>query len=135
MSVPFLLAAAADGAGVFDVVIGGIVAVLVPVLLEVARRFMGDRFNHRMGLVARAIEIAYHATTNVAKFTRTTVDDKAAYALGLVKKQLEAQGVAWDLGIETQARATFDAMHAQEKLRPLFMVPPATHPSTPPAVP
>jgi len=100
----------------FESLVASVMGVAVAILAAVARQIWADRFNHRMLLVSRAIDLAYGVTNNAAKFTKTTVDDKVAFALGELRKQLELQGIAVTPAIEAQARATWDSMHAQERI-------------------
>lgn len=93
--------------------IGG---VAVAILVAVLNAFFSQKKAETIATVQRFIEIAYGVTNNAAKVTKTQVDDKAAYALGILKTQLAMQGLEMTPAIQAQAKATWDAMHAQEKL-------------------
>lgn len=99
----------------FEQLVAVVAAIAVPLLVAVIGYFFKERATERQSQIQRWIVAAYHITTEVSKLTPTKVDDKIAYALGVLAERLSAAGVAVTPAVEAQARATWTAMSGEEK--------------------
>lgn len=93
-----------------------IASVAAAIILFVIRTWFADKKAYAVQKIDDFIKVAYWATNNFARFTSTKVDDKAAHAMEILRQQLSLQGIEWTPAIQAQAKASFDAMHAQEKV-------------------
>ena len=108
-------------------------AVLVPILTsEAAVKVAGVVVTALVGLVGRkllkdadqtklesqfkwAVDIAYHAVSEVSRVTKTTADDKVALGLDYLRKAMASRGAQLTNDDTDRARIIFQAMHAREK--------------------
>lgn len=108
-------------------------AILVPLLTsEAAVKVAGIAITALVGLVGRkllkdadqtklesqfkdAVDLAYHAVSEVSRVTETKADDKVALGLDYVRKAMASRGSALSEANADRARIIFQAMHAREK--------------------
>ena len=138
--LPFIIAAeSAALSDSFQQLTVAICAVAAGLFVHLAKAIWDINTERRMKMIQQAIAVAYGVTNEVAKFTDTKVDDKIAFALGELKKQLEARGVSMTPDVITQAKGAWAAMHAEEKLKlvasHVMPMPAKPSPLTPPAAP
>ena len=107
---------ASTGDTVFERTVGSVLGFLLPIAFAVHTYFRGAKVASDRETVTRLISIAYGVVLNLSKFTATTIDDKAAYALGELEKLLAAEGLKMTPAIKTQALSSFQALHAQENM-------------------
>jgi len=87
----------------------------VPLILGVLALIWRDSAAQKRAIAAKWIGIAYQVTTEVSKSTKTPVDDKIAYALGVLAKGLATEGLEVDPKILEQAKLTWTATSGAEK--------------------
>ncbi len=100
----------------FATIVTGIAAVLVPVLVAVARMFLKDSADKTLETVKWAIGVAYNTVNEISLRTANKVDDKAALALKVFADAMASQGIQATPSQLAMAKASLVAMHGQEKL-------------------
>src|SRR5690348_7899481 len=94
--------------------LGAIATAVATIIVALVRSFARER--HK--LITKLIDAAYWATAEVAIRTPNTIDDKAAYALGVLAKMLAAEGAsALAPREEERALLQWQAMHGLEKVQ------------------
>ncbi len=86
-------------------------------LLGLAAKFLHSAWARSLAekVLAKGIEIAYHAVEDKAKQTPNTIDDKAALALKYLAEYLGSHGLELTEEQVARAKLTFSAIHAQSK--------------------
>lgn len=108
----FLLLADALPQG--DTMLGAIATAVAAIIVALVRSFARER----QQTIANLARAAYMATAEVAILTPNTIDDKAAYALGVLNEMLAAEGASSLTSREkTRAELLWKAMHGAEKVQ------------------
>jgi len=111
--------------------ISAITTAVATLLVVLLRNFAKDKAEQRLKMLINLAHCAYIITAEVARKTPNQVDDKAAFALDVLRKALADRGAAPLTEVE-QAKAEFAwrTMHSDENLN---RMPPGT--AQPPALP
>jgi hypothetical protein len=110
----FLLLAEAVAPAEPDKTLAAIATAVAAIIVALVRSFAKERHQ----LITKLVEAAYWATAEVAIRTPNTIDDKAAYALGVLHKMLAAEGASsLTRREEERAELQWQAMHGVEKVQ------------------
>ena len=100
----------------FEQLVALLASVVVPLFLGIGGWLWKDAAKAKEQTIAKWVQAAYMITEEIAKLTPNKVDDKIAYALGVLTDQLKAAGITPTLAITEQAKATWTAMSGAEKV-------------------
>jgi hypothetical protein len=86
------------------------------VLTVIGAIWRGDAKRERAEQVfLSCVRIAFFVTNEIKGYTKTTVDDTIATALGVLQAELEKRGLAMTDERKAQAKALWQAMNGEEK--------------------
>lgn len=100
----------------FEQLVALLASVAVPLFLGIGGWLWKDAAKAKEQTIAKWVQAAYMITEEIAKLTPNKVDDKIAYALGVLTSHLQAAGITPTLAITEQAKATWTAMSGAEKV-------------------
>lgn len=100
----------------FEQLVALLASVAVPLFLGIGGWLWKDAAKAKEQTIAKWVQAAYMITEEIAKLTPNKVDDKIAYALGVLTGHLKAAGITPTLAITEQAKATWTAMSGAEKV-------------------
>lgn len=118
--IRFLLLADALAPGTETTLIGAVTTGVAALVVALLRAFLKEKAEDRLTTISKLAHGAYIITAEVARKTGNTIDDKAAFALGVLDAALAERGRAPLNATErSQAEFAWRAEHSAENLRTL----------------
>ena len=113
----FLLLAETVAPSTEQTLITAVATGVAALIIELVRRFAKDKAAQREATISNLVRIAYIITAEVARKTPSLVDDKAAFALGVLEKALADRRAAPLTDVEqSRAELAWRTQHSEENL-------------------